>query len=61
MMYSMGLYDNLCVLEPLGYELRTSMNINALKTVFLMSVYSYFLSFVASIHHIKLPKCANLF
>jgi hypothetical protein len=43
----MGLYNNCCVLEPLGYELCTKMNTNALKTV-LMLVYLDFLSFVAS-------------
>jgi hypothetical protein len=33
MMYSMGLYDNPCVFEPSGHELRTNINTNALKTV----------------------------
>jgi hypothetical protein len=50
----MGLYHKICVMEPLGHELRTKININALKTVFSMLVYSCFLSFVASIHRIKI-------
>jgi hypothetical protein len=57
----MGLYDNHCVFEPLGHELRTNMNSNVLKTVLLTLVYSCFLSFVASIQHITTPKCTDLF
>jgi hypothetical protein len=30
MMYSMDLYYNFSVLEPLGHKLRTKMNVNAL-------------------------------
>jgi hypothetical protein len=48
----MGLYDNLTVFKPLGHELHTNMNTNALKPLLLTLVYSYFLSFVASIHQI---------
>jgi hypothetical protein len=31
----MGLYDNLTVFKPLGHELHTNMNTNALKPVLL--------------------------
>jgi hypothetical protein len=61
MRYSMDLYDNLTVFKPLGHELHTKMNTNALKPVLLTLVYSYFLSFVASIHQIKKQKSTNLF
>jgi hypothetical protein len=50
----MGLYYNCCVLEPLGYELCTKMNTNALKTELLMLVYLDFLSFVASSVSLKI-------
>jgi hypothetical protein len=43
-MHSMGLYDNHCILELLGHELRASMIINALKTLFFLFVYSSFIS-----------------
>jgi hypothetical protein len=57
----MRLYDDHCVFDPSGHELRTNIKMNALKTVLLMLVYSYFLSFMASIHHIKTSKYTNLF
>jgi hypothetical protein len=57
----MDLYYNIYVLEPLEYELCTTMNTNALKTILLMFVYSMFLSFVASFQHKKPPKCTKLF
>jgi hypothetical protein len=40
MIYSMGLYDNLTVFKPLGHELHTNMNTNALKPVLIALVYS---------------------
>jgi hypothetical protein len=45
------------MLELLGHELPTNMIINALKTVFLLLVYSSFMSFMVSFHHIESPKC----
>jgi hypothetical protein len=56
MIYSMNLYYNICMLEPLWHELRTKMNTNALKIVFLLLVHSSFLLFVATFQHIKSPK-----
>jgi hypothetical protein len=61
MIYSMGLYDNLTVFKPLGHELHTNMNTNTLKPVLIALVYSYFLTFVPSIHQIETPKSTNLF
>jgi hypothetical protein len=61
MISSMGLYYNHNVSEPFGLELRTNMNINALKIVQLELLYSTFLSFIASFHHIISPKCSELF
>jgi hypothetical protein len=57
----MGLSYNLCVLDPLGHELCTMINTNALTTIHLQLVYSNFLSFEASFHDVKSPKCSNLF
>ena len=48
----MGLYDNLTVFKPLGHELHANMSTDALKPLLLTLVYSYFPSFVASIHRI---------
>jgi hypothetical protein len=61
MMFSVGLYYNHYVVEPLGHELRTNMNTNALKIVPFQFVYLSFLSFIASLHHTKSPKCSKLF
>jgi hypothetical protein len=36
MMQSMGLHHILCAFELLGYELRTKMNANTLKTILLL-------------------------
>jgi hypothetical protein len=60
-MYSMNLYYNIYVLEPLGHRLRAKMNTNALETMLILFVYSSFLSFVTSFKHIKLSKCTKLF
>jgi hypothetical protein len=59
-MYSMHLYYNRYMLESLGHELRTKMNINILKMVHLLLVYSYFSSSVTSFRHIKSPKYTKL-
>jgi hypothetical protein len=61
MISSMRLYYNHSVSEPFGLELRTNMNINALKTVHPELLNSSFLSFIASLHHIISPKCSKLF
>jgi hypothetical protein len=61
MMYSMSLFNNICVLEPLGRELHTNMNTNALENILPLLLYSSFVSFVNSFQHIKSPKCINLF
>jgi hypothetical protein len=61
MMYYVGLYYNLCVLELLGYEFRTKKNTNASKAICLLFVYSTFLSFLVPFQHKKLSKWTNLF
>jgi hypothetical protein len=61
MISSVGLYYNHYVLEPLGYELRTNINTDALKTVHFQLLYSIFLSFIASFCHIKSLKSSTLF
>jgi hypothetical protein len=41
----MDLYYNYCVIETLRYEFRIKININILKMVILLLVYSIFVSF----------------
>jgi hypothetical protein len=61
MMYSMDLFYNFSVLDPLGHGLCTKVIRNALKTILLPFVYSYFISFAASFQHIKSTKYTMLF
>jgi hypothetical protein len=61
MMYSINLYYNICVLEPLWHELGTKMNTNALKIILLLLVHSSFLLFVPSFQHKKSSKYTMLF
>jgi transcription initiation factor IIE alpha subunit len=44
------------MLELLWHALRTKMNSNALKIILIVLVYSNFISFMASVQHIKLSK-----
>jgi hypothetical protein len=61
MIYSMNLYYNYYVLELFGHEFRTNKNINALKFIFCLLVYSSFLIFIVSFQYIKLQKYTKLF
>jgi hypothetical protein len=56
----MDLYYYLCILEPLVHELHTKMNLNSLKTTFLL-VYICFVKFEASFQHIKTSNAQNYF
>jgi hypothetical protein len=47
MIYSMDLYYNSSMLEPLGYEWRTKMNGNVLKAILFFYVPEVFLTFIA--------------
>jgi hypothetical protein len=38
----MNLYYNFLALEPLGHELRTKMNENALKTILFCYLFNFF-------------------
>jgi hypothetical protein len=61
MMSSRSWYYNIFLFEPLWYKLRIKMNINALKTEHLMSIYSSFTSFVTLFYHTKSPKFTKSF
>jgi hypothetical protein len=61
MIYSMGLYYKFCLLEPLGHELHTKMNIIALETTFFLFVYSKILSFVLSFQHTNNKNTQDFF
>jgi hypothetical protein len=52
-MHSIDLYYNFCIIDPLGYELYTKMNTNAIKTVLHLLVYLSSLSFVTTFQHIE--------
>jgi hypothetical protein len=57
----MGLYYKFCLLEPLGHELHTKMNIIALETTFFLFVYSKILSFVLSFQHTNNKNTQDFF
>jgi hypothetical protein len=61
MISSMSLYYNHYMLEQFRLELRTNMNTNTLKNAHLQLVQLIFLSFIASVYHIKLQKYRKLF
>jgi hypothetical protein len=52
----MGFYQNLCVLEPLGHELRTNMKTNALKTVLIIFKFSIICGLISSHKITKMHK-----
>jgi hypothetical protein len=55
-MSSVDYYYNSCIPEILLHKLRINININAIKIIVILFVYSNFDSFAISFLHIKSPK-----